>query len=103
MAEKDAELKKIELNYHQATPEDVERYSKEQESIKKLAEELQDTSSSHLESEKKFAMAVTFFQISIAIAAISILSKKKALWIGSLFIGSAGLFFLIYGIITGHY
>lgn len=98
-----AELKKIELNYHQATPADVERYSKEQESIKKLAEELQETSSSHLESEKKFAMAVTFFQISIAIAAISILSKKKFLWIGSMFIGTAGLFVLIHGIITGHY
>jgi hypothetical protein len=98
-----AEIKKLETNYHQATQEDIDRYSKEQEAIKKEAEELQSSSSEHLESEKKFAMAVTFFQISIAVAAISILSKKKFLWIGSLIIGTAGLLVLLVGIFSGHY
>ena len=98
-----ADIKKLALPGNPSVAADIERYTKEQESIKKSAEILQESSGSHLETEKKFAMAVTFFQIAIAIAAISILSKKKFLWIGSLFIGSAGLFFLLYGIISGHY
>ena len=33
-----SEIKKLELNYHQSTEADVERYGKEQEEIKKTAE-----------------------------------------------------------------
>lgn len=98
-----AEIKKLALSNTPSAAADVERYTKEQESIKQHAEELQESSSNHLETEKKLATAVTFFQVAIAIAAIAILSKRKPLWIVSLLIGSAGLFFLLYGVITGHY
>ena len=98
-----AEIKKLELNYHQSTEADVERYGKEQEEIKKAAEKLQESSVLHLETEKKYAQAVTLFQIAIAIAAISILSKNKSLWIVSLLIGTGGLIFLLYGFFSGHF
>jgi hypothetical protein len=74
------------------------RYKKEQLTIKDKAEELQNESNSHLEIEKKFAKAVTFFQIAIAISAISILTKRRFLWVVSLFIGASGLLFLIEGV-----
>ena len=98
-----AEIKKLELNYHQATPADIDRYGKEQEEIKKTAEKLQESSAQHLETEKKYAQAVTLFQIAIAIAAISILSKNKSLWIVSLLIGTCGFIFLLYGFLSGHF
>lgn len=98
-----AELKTIELNYKQATTSDIDHYKTDQEEIKKDAEELQQSSMLHIESEKKFAIAVTFFQVAIAVAAIAILSKKKFLWIVSLFIGAGGLLSLIYGIVSGHF
>ena len=98
-----AEIKKLELNYHQSTEADIVRYGKEQEEIKKAAEKLQESSALHLETEKKYAQAVTLFQIAIAIAAISILSKNKSLWVMSLIIGTGGLGFLLYGFFSGNF
>lgn len=98
-----SEIKKLELNYHSSSQADIERYGKEQEEIRKAAEKLQELSALHLETEKKYAQAVTLFQIAIAIAAISILSKNKSLWIGSLLIGTGGLFFLLNGFLSGHF
>jgi hypothetical protein len=93
-----AEIKAIKLGDIPLDTIEFNRYKKEQSSIKEKAEELQHESSSHLEIEKKFAKAVTFFQIAIAISAISILTKRKFLWIISLFIGATGFIFLIQGI-----
>ena len=45
------------------------------------------------------SQAVTFFQIAIAISAISILTKKKSLWIGSILISLAGMGFFIWGFV----
>lgn len=98
-----AELKTLELNFKQANADDVTHYKTEQEALKEQAEEFQQSSVMHIQSEKKFAVAVTFFQIAIAVAAIAILSKKKFLWVASLFIGSGGLVFLIIGIMLGHF
>jgi hypothetical protein len=98
-----AEIKAMGLVNGSTKPEEMDRYKKEQDEIKKGAEELQQSSGQHLESEKKFAVAVTFFQVAIAIAAIAILSKKKPLWVVSLFISSIGLLSLIYGIVSGNF
>ena len=93
-----AEIKAIKVGNIPLDTVEYNRYKKEQSTIKEKAEELQNESNSHLEIEKKFAKAVTFFQIAIAISAISILTKRKFLWIISLFIGASGLLFLIQGI-----
>jgi hypothetical protein len=93
-----AEIKALKLGNSPIDSAEYNRYKGEQSSIKEKAEELQKESSAHLEIEKKFAKAVTFFQIAIAISAISILTKRKFLWVISLFLGATGLLFLIQGI-----
>jgi len=97
-----AEIKSLALSLNQSKPEEIARYRKEQEEIKKTAEELQRSSELHLDSEKKFAKAVTFFQIAIAIAAIAILTDKKFMWLISLVIGACGIIFIFYGTISSY-
>ena len=94
-----AEIKSIKIGNAPIDSVEFKRYKEEQVSIKEKATSLQEESESHLETEKKFAKGVTFFQIAIAISAISILTKRKFLWIGSLFIGIAGTIFLILGLL----
>ena len=45
----------------------------------------------------RFALAVTVFQVSIALAAIAALTRRKPLWWASLAIGGAGLLFFAKG------
>jgi lipopolysaccharide export LptBFGC system permease protein LptF len=94
-----AEIKAIKIDNSPIDTVEYKRYKEEQVSIKEKASSLQEASEAHLETEKKFAKGVTFFQIAIAISAISILTKRKFLWIGSLFIGIAGAVFLIIGLL----
>jgi hypothetical protein len=42
---------------------------------------------------------VTFFQVAIAVAAISVLTKRRKFWFVSLGFGLLGLFFLIFSLI----
>ena len=75
------------------------RYKAEQDEIKKEAEKLQAESKTYLKKHVGLAQAVTLFQIAIAISAISMLTKKKSLWITSLFISLAGIIFFLLGFI----
>jgi hypothetical protein len=93
-----AEIKAIKIGNASTDTAEYNRYKKEQTTIKEAAVELQAASETHLDLEKKFAKAVTFFQIAIAISAISILTKRKFLWVISLFLGASGLLFLLLGI-----
>jgi hypothetical protein len=74
------------------------RYKSEQAEIQKEAKESEDASHAHLEHHTILARAVTLFQISIAISAIAILTKKRVLWFTSLGISCIGLYFFITGI-----
>lgn len=94
-----AEIKSLKLDSKSPDTVEYKRYKEEQTAIKEKATLLQEESEAHLEIEKKFAKGVTFFQIAIAISAISILTKRKFLWIVSLIIGLAGSAFLITGIL----
>src|SRR5437588_46060 len=58
-----------------------DRYEKEQEEIKTEAEHKQAEAKSNFHQHEVFARAVTMFQIAIAIAAISALTKKRRFWI----------------------
>jgi len=71
------------------------RYDKEQEEIKSEAEAKQAAAKSYFHKHEVFARAVTMFQIAIAIAAISALTKKYSFWIVSLVFGAVGCAFLI--------
>jgi len=77
---------------------DVERYRKEKEDIREKAQELTRESEKHMSQHMTYARAVTMSQIAIAVAAISVLSKRPMFWYLSMGFGAAGVFFLARGL-----
>lgn len=75
--------------------EKVKRYRKEQKEIEEQAKEKEKSSYIQLTAYKILAKAVTVFQIAIAIAAISVLTRRKWLWYGSGILGLIGLIFML--------
>jgi len=72
-----------------------DRYEKEQEEIKSEAEQKEAAAKSNFHRHEVFAGGVTMFQIAIAIAAISALTRRRPFWIVSLLFGAAGCAFLV--------
>ena len=72
-----------------------DRYEKEQEQIKSEAEHKEAAAKSNFHKHEVFARGVTMFQIAIAIAAISALTRKRKFWVVSLFFGLVGCVFLV--------
>ena len=71
------------------------RYEKEQQEIKSEAEHREAAAKSFFHKHEVFARGVTMFQIAIAIAAISALTKKRSFWVVSLVFGALGCAFLL--------
>src|SRR5215471_19977121 len=80
-----------------------DRYEKEQEEIKSEAEHKEAAAKSNFHQHEVFARGVTMFQIAIAIAAISALTRKRRFWIVSLLFGIAGCVFLALGMLNLHW
>lgn len=78
----------------------AERYQEEQAHIQKEAEEKQREAKENFRQHEVFARAVTMFQIAIAIAAISALTRKRRFWFVSLVFGAVGSIFLALGFLT---
>jgi hypothetical protein len=76
----------------------IKENKKEQADIKKEAEKAQNESDLHVAKHSIFARGITLFQISIAIGAISIIVKRKSLWLVSIGFACIGIFFLIQGV-----
>ena len=74
----------------------IAEYQADMKEIKKTAEEQQTKAEHRLEQRKILSNGVTLFQISIAIGAISAITRKKGLWYGSLAFGTAGVAQLIH-------
>jgi hypothetical protein len=74
------------------------KYKAQQQDIKEEAEKHQHASEEHLKRHVLLARSVTFFQIAIAISAISILSKKRVLWYFAVLLAIAGIVFFITGL-----
>ena len=72
-----------------------DRYEKEQEEIKSEAERKEAAAKSNFHKHQVFARGVTMFQIAIAIAAISALTRKRRFWFVSLLFGAAGCAFVV--------
>jgi len=72
-----------------------DRYEKEQEKIKSEAERKEAAAKLNFHKHEVFARGVTMFQIAIAIAAISALTRKPKFWIVSLIFGVVGCAFLV--------
>jgi Na+-translocating ferredoxin:NAD+ oxidoreductase RnfD subunit len=73
------------------------KYQEEQAEIKHEAEQKEAEAKSNFHKHEVFARGVTMFQIAIAIAAISALTKRRPFWYVSLAFGCVGLVFLVLG------
>jgi hypothetical protein len=80
--------------------EKAARYEEEQSEIKSEAERKQSEAKLNFHRHEVYARGVTMFQIAIAIAAISALTKKRRFWIVSLLFGAVGCVFLVLGTIA---
>lgn len=80
--------------------EKIAEYEKERQEIKEKASEQEKSSEQHMKLHESFSRAVTFSQIAIAVAAISMLTKRRSFWYVSLVLGALGLFMLINGLIV---
>jgi hypothetical protein len=76
------------------------RYEEEQTEIKSEAERKQADAKSNFHRHEVYARGVTMFQIAIAVAAISALTKKRRFWLVSLLFGAAGCVFVVLGAIA---
>jgi len=73
------------------------RYEEEQAEIRKEAEHKAAEAKHDFHRHEVYARAVTMFQIAIAIAAISALTRKRTFWFFSLVFGAVGCVFLALG------
>ena len=75
----------------------AERYQEEQNEIQKEAKAKESEAKQNFHQHEVFARSVTMFQIAIAIAAISALTRKRRFWMVSLLFGLIGVVFLVLG------
>lgn len=80
----------------------LDEYEREQEEIRKEAEKLGTESRVLLRQHQTLSHSVTFFQISIAISAMSVLARSRPLWAVSLIFASIGVFYLLFGLLGYH-
>ena len=83
---------------------DVGRYAEEQKEImaqanerRQKAKEFKEEGEHHLEKHVPLSRAVTMFQVSIAVAAISVLTGRRFFWWLSLAFGAVGIYFAVLG------
>ena len=82
-----------------ADREKLAAYQKEQEEIAMDAKEKEAASRDHLSRHVVLSRSVTFFQVAIAVAAISVLTRRRLFWFIGLAFGVVGTFFLIGGLL----
>lgn len=75
----------------------IKRYEKEKAEIKKDAEQFESLRDEAQKHSQAFGMAVIFLQISILLASIGALIKRKYLWYMAIGVGVVGLFYFING------
>ncbi len=75
----------------------LNQYVADQADIKTEAQKDEKESAEHLERHVILSRAVTFFQVSIAISAIAILTRRRFLWYIALLLTLAGAFQFIMG------
>jgi TolB-like protein len=82
-----------------ADHEKASKYQEEEAGIKSEAEHKQAEAKTNFHKHEIYARGVTMFQIAIAIAAISALTRKRRFWVVSLVFGGIGCVFLVAGMI----
>ncbi len=95
-----AEVRSLKKPEEQSSSKTPEMQKAEEEAISKKAESYEHSSEMNLSRHVKLAGAVTLFQVAIAISAISILSKKRVLWLAGMVFALVGVVFFVAGIAT---
>jgi hypothetical protein len=94
-------IKATVLNAKSTTAEEDKersaRYQEEETEIKAEAERKESEAKANFHRHEVYARSVTMFQIAIAIAAISALTKRRKFWFVSLLFGVTGAIFLVLG------
>lgn len=106
----DAKLFEVERNLFEAQgktqPKDhadkLPKYDAQREELSKQATEKQEAAEDHMARHVIYARGVTMFQIAIAVAAISVLTKRTRFWYVGLAFAGLGVFFLLQGSIFPH-
>jgi hypothetical protein len=80
--------------------EKAEKYKEEQAEIQEEARHKEADAKGHFHQHEVFAHGVTFFQIAIAVAAISALTKRRHYWIVSMILGGIGCVLLVLGLLA---
>lgn len=78
----------------------LKQYEANQEGISQEAKKLAQEANAHFRRHQVFTPGVTFFQIAIAVGAISVLTGRKWFWFVSIGFGVVGTGFLIAGLIA---
>jgi hypothetical protein len=92
------DVKRIESEGKEVSEKDrakLAEYDKDKESLQEKAKEQHNDSVAHAARRKTLSSAVTMFQIAIAMAAISVLTKRKPFLFVSLAFGAVGICFLV--------
>lgn len=80
--------------------EKAAKYQEEQAEIQKEAKACEHKAKLSFSQHEIFARGVTLFQIAIAVAAISALTRRRAYWFVSMTLGMVGCYFLGTGLLT---
>ncbi len=80
----------------------VKKNKQDQVEIMAKAQDYDKESKEHVARHKVLASGVTLFQIAIAIGAISIITKRKLLWVISMGFAVIGIYFLLHGTVFWH-
>ena len=75
----------------------IKKFEDEKKEIKKNAEAYVKASAENKLHSAAFGIAVIFLQVSILLSSISALTKRKYIWIISLFVGAAGILYFLNG------
>ncbi|MFL6583048.1 MAG: DUF4337 family protein [Chthoniobacterales bacterium] len=78
----------------------ADKYQEEQNEIQKEARAKETEAKSNFQQHEVFARGVTMFQIAIAVAAISALTRRRRYWIMSMIVGGIGAVFLVLGFVA---
>ncbi|MBF0483127.1 MAG: DUF4337 domain-containing protein [Candidatus Omnitrophica bacterium] len=77
--------------------ENVARYEKEKDVIKKDAEKIGKENGIVVRKGSQFSLAVVFSQIGIMLSSVGALLRRKEMWITGIIIGSFSLFYIVNG------
>ena len=77
---------------------DVVRYGVEEKEVEKKAEGLEAARDAAGRHGPPLGFAIASLQISIALASVCLITKRKGLWAASALLGSIGVGYLVYGL-----